>query len=486
MDDALPTFLRLARKADLDEETAFAICQLIEAVGWEINDDWNWNWLAGEKLNYRSLIDHSILETAWRLLAQKDCLNLQTMNDESKRISTIVPLEGMTNLVSLGLKNNLINDLQPLAEMANLKSLTCYSNRIVDFTPLVNLRALQTLSLAKNPIESFGVLEKLALRTLSLSVDQAARFAQSCKRLPALQILEIIEGEGEVENLADFPEMPSLKILRVRGLKNTAGIERYVSLTDLELRYGSFSRLGGVDCLKALTHLEIWTSQPLSLQPLSALYALRFLYFLGPQVDDLSALARLPVLHEIKIADSAKCNRAELATLRKWLTPWENEFKISDDGTSPSLQVEIVSQETFDLYDSKESFGIESGECEDGMLQSERLWLRNELIASIKALKLKEGDSQDFFVTNKTGFERCEAMVLYSLRAYESFREIVTAIQHVLCETRKDWIIYFQSLIFEGPDVDEAPDDLKDFIVWIYADKIVATEENGAVIRELL
>ena len=40
-----PSFLRLALKADLDEETAYTICRLIDTLGWEIkgtNLDSDW------------------------------------------------------------------------------------------------------------------------------------------------------------------------------------------------------------------------------------------------------------------------------------------------------------------------------------------------------------------------------------------------------------------------------------------------------------
>jgi hypothetical protein len=73
-----PSFLRLARKPNLDNETAYTICRLIDAVGWEIKGkNWNWDWLNGKRGRYRSLIDTSIVESAWRLLGQKVWLSLQ-------------------------------------------------------------------------------------------------------------------------------------------------------------------------------------------------------------------------------------------------------------------------------------------------------------------------------------------------------------------------------------------------------------------------
>src|SRR6266568_747880 len=112
------------------------------------------------------------------------------------------------------------------------------------------------------------------------------------------------------------------------------------------------------------------------------------------------------------------------------------------------------------------------------MFTSERKWLQDELIDSIEAMSLKHGDNKDFFITSQTAFARSEGLVLYSLRAYEHVREIITAIQGILCEARNDWIIYFQGLASEGSDWEELPEDAQDFEVWIYPNKIMATEDS--------
>src|SRR2546426_782561 len=321
MKPAQLSFLSFADRADLDEETAYAVCQLIDVVGCHIKDDWDWNWLKERRDDYRSLINRSLARAAWNLLAQRDWLSLQATDDETRRISTIAPLEGLTNLRSLVLQNNRVTDLQPLSGMVKLRYLNCYANRIADLAPLAQLKSLEELQLGNNPIESFAVLEQLPkLRKLSISTDQVECLTL-CKRLPTMQVLEI-QGEGSVDNVTNFPEMPSLKVLRAYQLGDTAGLERFASLGTLELIYGHFSRLEGIERLKGLTHLEAWTSQPLSLQPLSAMYALRRVKVLAPKVDDLSALARLPVLHEVHVGDEAQCDRAEFAALCKSLTPW--------------------------------------------------------------------------------------------------------------------------------------------------------------------
>ena len=175
----------------------------------------------------------------------------------------------------------------------------------------------------------------------------------------------------------------------------------------------------------------------------------------------------------------------QLDELRESLTSWKEEFGTLEKKAGPSFQVEIVSQEKFDFYDAKAPFGILPGECEDGMFKSERKWLAGEFRSTLE-VHFKEDLDGDFFLPGTTGFRRSETVVLYSLRACERVREIITAIQQILCEARHDWIVYLQGLPSEDAEVECLPEKIQDFTVWVYRDKIVATAENAAIIQELI
>src|SRR5689334_11817858 len=87
-------FLTLARRRDLDNETAYTVCRMIDSVGHDVVDDWDWDWLDDENPNadFRAKIDPSILEKVWKKLVKKDWFSLQATNDDMKKISTIAPL----------------------------------------------------------------------------------------------------------------------------------------------------------------------------------------------------------------------------------------------------------------------------------------------------------------------------------------------------------------------------------------------------------
>lgn len=355
-----PPIVKLARRPDLDQETAYTICRLIGRVGWDLKEDWDWNWLAGEQDDYRSLIDIPLLKKAWKVLAEKDWLSLQTTNDADKRISTVSPLTGLVNLKTVVLQNNLIQDLTPLSEMTSLRSLICYQNRISDLAPLRNLRSLEELSLGNNPVTSLRALRELPnLRELGLSTDQIPRF--DCKSLPSLRSLDVT-GDKTSGSFNPWPEMPSLKVLSVWGMKDLEGVERFGSLETLGIYGGRFSDLSPLSRLKGLTHLTVCSSKPLDVAPLAQLHALRRLSVNCPKVRGLAALASLPVLHELDLDDKSNRDSKELSALRQEFTPWDAEFKHDGKGVTPSLDLQIVDQATFDYYDSKAPFGIRADE----------------------------------------------------------------------------------------------------------------------------
>lgn len=478
-----PSFLTLARDPDLDQETAFTICRMINSVGWDFGENWDWNWLENNNGDYRALINPRWLNEAWKRLAEKDWYSEQTTNDVDKRISTITPLKDMTKLRTLVLQNNQITDLQPISGMKELRVLNIHSNQVRDISVLGALPTLENLSLANNPIESLRMIEELPrLQKLTISPDQVAAF-NDCRRLGTVHNL-YIGIDGEVEDFTRFPDLPLLKALHVWHPKSLNGIERFTSLETLHLTAGKFSSLEPLQDLKLLTHLSVSTSQALDVESLKGLYALRKLVVIGRTVRGLRTLAGLPALHEVRMDDESTCDESDLQALRDGLSSWDSEFRTDSKGVKPSLDLQVVDQATFDYYDSKAPFGILPGECNEEMLDdSERNWL----LARIgDALSVKFEDEKDFHLPYTSGFQRTERVIIYGIRAYESFREVAMAVQEILCSTRNDWIIWCQSLLWESPEEQEIPEGAEDFIVWIYPDKIVASEEHAEVVRKLI
>ena len=137
----------------------------------------------------------------------------------------------------------------------------------------------------------------------------------------------------------------------------------------------------------------------------------------------------------------------------------------------------------FDYYDDKAPFGVRTDETNGGMFNNERGWLVEQLS---EALSVGFEDNIDFELPSLGGLRRSERIVIYSMQAYESFRDIATRAQRVLCDMKNRWIIWCQSLLWEAPEEQQIPEGTEDFIVWIYPDRIVVAKEHARTVRKVL
>jgi hypothetical protein len=188
----------------------------------------------------------------------------------------------------------------------------------------------------------------------------------------------------------------------------------------------------------------------------------------------------LPALREFELYPRNQLESEEIAQLRAELSSWDDEFR-EKQRVQPNMKVETVDQSAFDHFDTNVSFGLHHGETDREMLDSERSWLLGRIE---QALSCDFEKDADFILPYRGGFRRSDTLVLYTLKAYDNFREIGQRVQQLLCECRNEWIIYFQSSLWEGPDTDE--EVVEDFICWLHRDKVVTTDEYRVVIDHLL
>lgn len=264
------------------------------------------------------------------------------------------------------------------------------------------------------------------------------------------------------------------------------GIERFSGLVEMELFEGETGAGFGLEALgqlKKLKSASLLSYGHLNVSPMSTCVQLRSLNVTATTLSGLESLKRLPVLHEVQIDKRTKQLAETEASVPDDLSSWDTEFAAEVPRPSPNFEVEIVSQREFDRYDSKVAFGIDPKEPEDGLLHHERDWLIEKIE---NALRNYLTPDEDFVAPVPNRDARSLSIAIFSLKAYESVRSIVAAIQAQLCSSKKDWIIYFQALPDEGPDADDLPKNAKNFTAWIYPDKIVATKTDAAVISRLL
>lgn len=106
------------------------------------------------------------------------------------------------------------------------------------------------------------------------------------------------------------------------------------------------------------------------------------------------------------------------------------------------------------------------------MLRSELEWL-DEQLEQVFAPNFEE--DEDYALPFRWSGARSRTVVLLSEAAIDAFPRLVLGMQRVLAHAKNDWILYLQS--------DEAEPE---FIVWLYPQKIMTTEQYADVIRELI
>lgn len=467
-----PTFSEYALSPDLTPDATYTIELLIEwfrakfdPVYWKGETERR---MARESRHYKPSFSKKYVHAAEKVLKTLSWLSLQRVNDRERPIRDLNALRYLPKLTGLSLDNNRVRDISPIANCRKLKRLHLSENPIRDVSALASCKELELLGLESTPVENLQVLEQLPkLRDLSVSAAQV-RGLKQLTRLPA--IVELSFGRGSFDSFKRLPAMPNVRILRCAHVKRLEGLEKFPTLENLMNLSGTFDTLAPLSNLKSLTHIDISKSRVNSLEPLSKLTALRHLC-LATTVRrlDLSPLRSLPFLHDLDV----ECGGKKPASQRSFnakLESWDTEFRADEPRHTPSLEVEIVDQKTFDLPDGKQPFNRTPSETNEGLLESEREWLDDQ-INNVLAVDFEA--ETDYTLPSMWSGARSRTVVLFSETAIAAFPRLVLGIQGVLSNTTRDWIIYLQ------------PEDGK-FAVWIYPDRIITKKKHAKIVRRLI
>ena len=468
------TFAEYALSPDLEPDEVYTVEILIERVRSHFDPnywaDWSERGDARQSPDYKPRFSKDDVRPAGEELAGLSWLSFQRLQDQERPIRDLRALRFLTRLTGLVLINNEVSDISPISSCAGLKRIYLEHNPVRDLSPLAGCAGIEELHLGETPVEDFSVLEALPnLRELSISADQIARFRR-LGVLPGLR--KLIIGGDEFDSFEGFPRMPELRVIRNPCVHSLEGLERFPRLENLVNFFGEFDTLEPLRGLKRMTHANFLRSRVRSLEPIAGLHALRDIRVVtdAPRLE-LSPLEALPALHKVNVeCDGQPC--PELGRLRSMISPWDVEFRAPGPRHAPSLELEVVDQETFDRHDGREPFNISGSDSNEQLLGSELEWL-DEQIQELLSVDFRE--NEDYWIPCQWHGARSRTVVLLSDRAVECFPRLVLGIQDILCHAARDWIIYLHS------------DDTEvEFAVWVYADRVMVAEEYSGAIRNLI
>jgi Leucine-rich repeat (LRR) protein len=222
------------------------------------------------------------------------------------------PLEGLTSLQELSLRNIYVGDAAPLAKWVNLQRLDLGRSRVISVAPLVKLTSLRTLDLWRTKVRDAGPLANLQnLESLSLAHTGVADISP----LASLQKLRRLDlSDTPVKDIASLGSLSNLIHLALGGteIRDISVLARLPNLKSLDL---SDTKISDITALAALQKLEKLTLNGTTIRDvlvLARLQALKRLDLGGTRIGNVSPLSALVNLEVLSLGG---CPVEELAPL---------------------------------------------------------------------------------------------------------------------------------------------------------------------------
>ena len=268
-----------------------------------------------------------------------------TINLEgNSNITSLDPLEKLTNLKSIQASKTLVSDISPLSELFALESLDFSETRISSLLPLEALVKLEQLDFSNTLVDSLNGLDKLANLRI-LTVDHTGindlRPLMNCEELKFIYCDDTKVGKVDIDQFLDHnPEC--LIIYQTSLLKNwwnglpsawKAAFQKHATLDQSPTRE-QLHTLAGLTAIDLSGNREITALQPLTtlqrledlnlangphqdITPLADMVRLKKLNLSGNPVEDLTAISNLPQLTELDISNTAVAKLDAISSLVK-------------------------------------------------------------------------------------------------------------------------------------------------------------------------
>ena len=235
----------------------------------------------------------------------------------SNEISNLLPLSGLTKLISLQLDHNMISDISALSGLTKLEWLTLDNNIISDVSVLSDMTNLKSLDLEKNiisDISSLSGLINLIHLDLGYNIISDVSVLWDMTNLTSLWLWDNV--------ISDISALSGLTKLDRLGLDDNviSDISALSGLTSLETLYLYNNSITDITPLSSLNRMETLglANNPISdISALSGLTNLRDLYSGNITISDVSVLANLTKLERLYLEYNLISDVSALSTLTK-------------------------------------------------------------------------------------------------------------------------------------------------------------------------
>ncbi len=269
---------------------------------------------------------------------------IQKISINSKYVTNIAPLAGLTQLTNIILKAGKVQDLSPLANLVNLRTIEAeYDATGKDFSWMSKLTNLKEIDMEAEGASSAQGLPSLPnLRTITLNQINVPDLAPLAQAMPNLQSVNLRNATiGDVSALATLPNLkkvnlygatvkdftplgkaPKLEEICYYAVKK-ADFSTLGALTQVETFDGGLTDLDSLACIKDMPKLEslrVFAEYVTDYTPLKNAPNIDYLHIwnMREPVGDLAFLAPLTNLRELKInGNKGVCNYEAIGNLAK-------------------------------------------------------------------------------------------------------------------------------------------------------------------------
>ncbi|MDE0421648.1 MAG: leucine-rich repeat domain-containing protein [Gammaproteobacteria bacterium] len=227
--------------------------------------------------------------------------NLTNLDLNFNNVVDISPLAGLTRLNYLDLWGNEIEDLEPLRGLGGLFWMDLDDNEISDIAPLAGLTGLNALHLNGNRVQDLAPLSELgALDTLGLNGNGLVDIAHLAG-LTRLRYLWL--GENEISDIAPLASLDQLELLDLgrNDLVNIATLADLFRLRELHLQNNRIRNISSLADLRRLRYLDLSNNDIRDIETLVSNGRLRdgdTVHIQGNPLDEDSISVHVPALLE--------------------------------------------------------------------------------------------------------------------------------------------------------------------------------------------
>lgn len=264
-----------------------------------VPDEWR------KLLSYYTKLDDQPTKEQLHRLAAIDSINLSGRTT----ITTLSPLEMLTQLRRLECANSGISDLKPLENLVDLTNINISNTKVSSIAPLGGLKKLELLYMDNTnvsdliPLSKLKSLQKVYADNSGVTITEALRFSNA--NPDCLIIFQTYENTNWWKNLIEDWKQVFLNQMNFTGVPDKIQLQQIADLEKLSVSENvQITSLQPVLHLSRLKQLEFTDTRITSLEVLASMKQLKIIRITKNPVSDLTPLAALTGLLELDISNT--------------------------------------------------------------------------------------------------------------------------------------------------------------------------------------